>query len=140
MTYDEEAFLAAIAEKPEDEAPHKVFADWLDEHDRPEEADWHRVWTGADRQRAREWLAHFASGHFEPYAGDREMDLDDMIEAGREWLRSGDYRVQQGGESIQDEMYSESGRREWWKNWALATGIFVPESVADDGYVFSCTC
>ena len=45
MTLDEQAFIAAMKANPEDEAPHKVYADWLDEHDRPEEADYHRRWT-----------------------------------------------------------------------------------------------
>jgi len=38
MLADETAFLAAIADAPHDRAPRLVFADWLDEHDRPDEA------------------------------------------------------------------------------------------------------
>jgi uncharacterized protein (TIGR02996 family) len=39
----EEAFLADIVEHPEDDAPRLVYADWLDEHGRPERAEFIRA-------------------------------------------------------------------------------------------------
>jgi uncharacterized protein (TIGR02996 family) len=42
MTTDE-AFLRDICEHPDDEAPRLVYADWLDEHGRPERAEFIRV-------------------------------------------------------------------------------------------------
>jgi uncharacterized protein (TIGR02996 family) len=39
----EEAFLAALAENPEDETTRLVFADWLEEHDEPDRAEFIRV-------------------------------------------------------------------------------------------------
>lgn len=42
---DEAAFFAAMDAAPEDEAPRKIYADWLDEHDRPEEALYYRRWN-----------------------------------------------------------------------------------------------
>lgn len=35
---DEEAFLNAIKEKPDDSAPRLIYTDWLEEHERIEEA------------------------------------------------------------------------------------------------------
>lgn len=43
MTADETAFLAAIKGEPSDTIARRVFADWLDDHDRAEEA---AVWRG----------------------------------------------------------------------------------------------
>ncbi|MBX9628078.1 MAG: TIGR02996 domain-containing protein [Gemmataceae bacterium] len=40
---DIRAFLRAIAAAPADDTPRLVFADWLDEHDRPERAEFIRV-------------------------------------------------------------------------------------------------
>jgi uncharacterized protein (TIGR02996 family) len=40
---EERAFRAAIAAHPDDDAPRLAFADWLDEHDRPAEAELVRV-------------------------------------------------------------------------------------------------
>jgi uncharacterized protein (TIGR02996 family) len=40
---DEAAFLAAIIERPDDDVPRLVFADWLDEHGQPERAEFVRV-------------------------------------------------------------------------------------------------
>jgi uncharacterized protein (TIGR02996 family) len=42
MTYDE-AFLQAICERPDDNAPRLIFADWLDDHGEPERAELIRV-------------------------------------------------------------------------------------------------
>jgi len=39
----EEAFLASIVDKPDDDAPRLIFADWLDEHGQPERAEFIRV-------------------------------------------------------------------------------------------------
>src|SRR5262249_17951831 len=39
----EEAFLAAIVEDPDDDTPRLVYADWLDEHDQPERAEFIRL-------------------------------------------------------------------------------------------------
>ena len=40
---EESAFLVGIATHPNDDAPRLAFADWLDEHDRPTEAELIRV-------------------------------------------------------------------------------------------------
>jgi uncharacterized protein (TIGR02996 family) len=40
---DEDAFLRAIAAAPADDAPRLVYADWLDEHGRPERAEFIRA-------------------------------------------------------------------------------------------------
>jgi len=43
MSEDERAFLRAICAEPGDDTPRLVFADWLQEHDRPERAEFIRV-------------------------------------------------------------------------------------------------
>ncbi len=40
---DEEAFLAAIAEQPDEDTPRLAYADWLDEHDRAIRAEFLRL-------------------------------------------------------------------------------------------------
>jgi uncharacterized protein (TIGR02996 family) len=51
MSHDE-AFLQAIIESPDDDAPRLVYADWLDEHGQPVRADFIRVQGG----RPRHWV------------------------------------------------------------------------------------
>ena len=141
MTADEKALLKAIEAAPDDEAPHKVYADWLDEHDRPEEADWHRLWTTKAAKAARKWFQKFAAEHSEEMleVGGPAYTAKDMIQYGRDFLKDGSYHVQYGM-SLQEFMYDDDNRREFWRNWALATGTFVPDETAETGYVFSCTC
>src|SRR5262245_19778622 len=45
------AFLAAIHEAPNDDAPRLVFADWLDENGHPERAEFIRVQVEMKRER-----------------------------------------------------------------------------------------
>ena len=48
---DEEAFLRAIAETPDDDAPRLVYADWLEDHGRPDRARFirlHVAWCRRD--------------------------------------------------------------------------------------------
>jgi uncharacterized protein (TIGR02996 family) len=163
MTADEQAFHAAIAAAPADAAVHGAYADWLDEHDRPEEADWHRAWTTAKRAAALAWLAEFAADHYhddnypngpwddETYEQGRPLTAAQVIEAGHEWLRTlepdswdgklrGEYFTQMGAESLRNWMVRKDNRQKFWRNWALATGTYVPAETAEDGYVFSCSC
>jgi uncharacterized protein (TIGR02996 family) len=43
MTADEQALLAAIVAHPEEDTPRLAYADWLDEHRRPERAEYIRI-------------------------------------------------------------------------------------------------
>lgn len=61
MSPDEQAFLDAIAADPEDQAVRLVFADWLDEAGRPEDAARHREWA-ALLPEAVAWLRGIAVG------------------------------------------------------------------------------
>ena len=141
MSKDEKAFLAAIQAAPDDEAPHKVYADWLDEHDRPEEADWHRLWTAKAAKAARKWFEQFAAKHSEEIEEEfgEKLSAKDMIEAGRDFLKDGTLYVQYGM-SLQEFMFEDKNRRAFWRNWALVTGTFVPDDTVEEGYVFTCTC
>lgn len=54
MSDEQRAFLAAIKAEPENYLHRQVYADWLDEHDTPEEANRQRAFEAADR-----WLREF---------------------------------------------------------------------------------
>src|SRR5262249_35857239 len=43
MTQQDEGFLDAILEDPEDDAVRLIYADWLEEHDQPARAEFIRV-------------------------------------------------------------------------------------------------
>jgi len=53
MHSDEDAFLRAIRDKPEDDAPRLIFADWLDDHEQPERAEYLRIEVEAYRRQER---------------------------------------------------------------------------------------
>lgn len=55
---EREQFEKRIAATPEDEALRLIFADWLEEHDQPEEAKRQREYIPS-----RKWLVEFAKKH-----------------------------------------------------------------------------
>jgi uncharacterized protein (TIGR02996 family) len=48
------ALLSAIRDSPEDDMPRLAFADWLDEHEQPDRAEFIRAQVRA----ARLWASH----------------------------------------------------------------------------------
>lgn len=110
MTADRQAFLAAIAARPDDVAPRLIYADWLDENDEPEAAASYRAAgelpTLADF--VRQTLADNKS-----ILGQR--DHDHMIEwaADRCYIRGTTYTVSDGGSTIDlDDADSMESARE----------------------------
>ncbi len=70
------AFIKALEAEPNDTETRKVFADWLEEHDEPEEADRQRQMTTVEyqeRKEAEEWLRQFC--------GKYGADYDELLEA-----------------------------------------------------------
>src|SRR4051794_16488637 len=75
LSRQEEGFLAEVRASPEDEAPRLVYADWLEENDQPERAEFIRLQCERARLRA-----------YDPRQGElqkRERQL--LREHGRAW-------------------------------------------------------
>lgn len=118
---DQEAFVKALEANEDDVTTRMVYADWLDEHDQPEEADMMRKWPAA-----KAWLEAFDIG------GHGWRDVLSAIES--DW----DYITEYGSESWRDE-FSDI-KDEFYRNLEIVTGkVFSDE----DGYQknpFSCSC
>jgi uncharacterized protein (TIGR02996 family) len=88
---DHAAFLAAIREAPEDDAPRLVYADWLDESGAPERAELIRLQCQAARPTAdgsEGFAFHFSWAHLAKFSLERfAPDLAARVEAR---LRSAD--------------------------------------------------
>jgi uncharacterized protein (TIGR02996 family) len=84
---DEAALLHAITAHPDDDTPRLVYADWLDEHDQPERAEFIRVECEAERtdrsspahlpllQRASDLFERYRYRWFKPLVGGDLVDL-----------------------------------------------------------------
>jgi uncharacterized protein (TIGR02996 family) len=55
---DRDALLRAICENPDDDAPRLIYADWLDEHDDPRQAEFIRVQIEVARRGIRNYEGH----------------------------------------------------------------------------------
>jgi uncharacterized protein (TIGR02996 family) len=54
QSYEERALIRAIVADPDSNAPRRVYADWLDEHGRPERAEFIRLQCNLQEMHARE--------------------------------------------------------------------------------------
>jgi uncharacterized protein (TIGR02996 family) len=69
---DDPALLAAIRATPDDDAPRLVYADWLDEHNQPERAEFIRVQVAVARRKSRPLRrreAELLAEHHDTFAG-----------------------------------------------------------------------
>jgi uncharacterized protein (TIGR02996 family) len=140
---EREAFLQGITDDPRDLATRRAFADWLDEHDEPELADFHRKWTVEKYDEARKWLQEFADFLNQEgatvYEGDDRnpnLSVDDLLEAmqGRVQTREGGIFL---GFDTPDECWQAKGRM--WECFELITGQKVTEDTKEEGF-FRCAC
>jgi uncharacterized protein (TIGR02996 family) len=83
---EEAAFRAAIRAEPADDTPRLVFADWLDEHGRPDEAAVERVHAYPDRDDLRlacadalDTVAYLVDAH-QPMGHERRWNLQRRAE------------------------------------------------------------
>jgi uncharacterized protein (TIGR02996 family) len=128
MTTDEQSFLDAIAARPDDEAVHGAFADWLDENDRPEEAAFQRRWT-PEVQKSEDWLrAKAAEYHL----------FSAFPECIREVIEEG-YCHGSGGEEMRDDLRDDNFRADLFEHWQTFSGKRVRlRDVINDS--FTCGC
>jgi uncharacterized protein (TIGR02996 family) len=138
-----EAFLQAMTDDPRDLATRRAFADWLDEHDEPELADFHRKWTVEKYDEAWKWLQEFAEFLNREgatiYEGDDRnpgLSAEGLLEAMREHVRTDEGGIRLGFETP-DECWEGQGRM--WECFELITGQKVTEDTKEEGF-FSCAC
>lgn len=129
------AFVRALEANPDDDACRLVFADFLDEHDEPEEADRMRRWRAS-----KDWMVAFAAeygGTGEGYSPrqirDWEMDEDvgedwrptdweELVKAAADYKRTGDHFTQIGHEDLRNFGNVPENRRLFWDHWEVLTG------------------
>ncbi len=124
MHPEKQAFLEALEKNKYDHDTRKIFADWLEDHDEPEEADKHRKWT-PEFQKAEDWLIDFAN--------QVELTYKEVISAGFNGLDT--------GVNMEPENYfyaNEEKIVEYWRCWQLVTESTKPDDL--DTVPFACSC
>ena len=159
MNKEKQAFLDILAQDRYDEATRRVFSDWLEEHDFPEEAEFQRKWT-REWQEADDWMRNFASNAGQTCTegyGTRgkhtwkEITYEDLIQAGWDYVKTGDFFTQMGSENLRNDMFEPKTRELFWKHWSTVTGIQFPLERPEGldewewrgdrpGNPFSCSC
>lgn len=119
MNTDREALLRALEENEDDLTTRLIYADWLDEHDEPEEADRMRAWPAA-----KKWLTEFSIG------GHDWQEV--LANAESDW----DYITEYDSDSWQDAFYDVQD--DFYRNVEIVTGKKFLED--DRKNPFSCSC
>ncbi len=130
MHPEQEAFVAQLRDNPEDHATRLVYADWLDDHDQPEEADRMRKWRSA-----REWLARFASSH--------DQTLQGVVAIGDGYDPKAVGQRDYGDTGLYERLGEPDVQREFWRCWSVYTGKAEPPQdpdYPDDRNPFTCSC
>jgi uncharacterized protein (TIGR02996 family) len=118
-------FMEAIGKNPEDLDTRRVFADWLEEHDEPELADYHRKYctkAAQEKREAERRLYRVAEEHAD---GDYEGMLKGLME--------GDYNFSNDG------FRYEIDWEELWKDVETIKGEEVSFYTKQSSN-FSCSC
>jgi uncharacterized protein (TIGR02996 family) len=140
---EREAFLQAITDEPRDLTTRRAFADWLEEHDEPELADFHRRWTVEKYDAAWKWLQEFAdflnqegASVYEDDDRNPNLSADDLLGAMQQRVGTGEGGIFLGFDTP-DECWE--GQERMWECFELITGQKVTDDTKDEGF-FGCAC
>lgn len=138
---EQRAFLEAIQAEPYNETNRKVYADWLDERDLPEEADFFRCWTLEKHRKAEEWLINFANKmnqidqeeSLEPIY----MTLEKLLEIGKVHLKYYHNTPVEWGVL----RFTDRNTEEFWDNFSIVAGVRLDEDFdKKERSPFVCPC
>jgi uncharacterized protein (TIGR02996 family) len=129
------AFEEALAENPYDEATHKVFADWLEEHGFDDEALLHREWTPEKMRAAESWLENFAVECAEVEW--QPLTYDKLIAAAHDYLDTGNWLCL--SDDTPDIALSNEGMESFWQHFMVVTGRPVPSDKLEARFIH-CSC
>lgn len=145
------AFIEALTTNEDDVETRMIYADWLEEHGLYDEAERQRKWPAA-----KAWMIEFCAENDESqedseyadeiYPMGYEVLLDAAKRAATDTPNEDDMRWGRG-DGLCILCYNNQGmcdalqdnRREFWRNFAVLTGIAVPDEQADESW-FRCAC
>lgn len=133
---EEQDFINHLEAEPRDYTVRYIYADWLDENDRPEDAARQRSYESADK-----WMDEFCKDRFHYYDDEnRPITREDIIATAVAVIEVGGWShlTQYGQEDLRDDYYGNEDR--FLEVVYILTGRKVEK---DDGFyptVFSCSC
>ncbi len=138
---EREKFLEEIKDEPKNTSVRAIFADWLDEHDEPELADFYRSWTLEKHTESEGWLQGYIDKIMEEgisWGEDRcpEITIEYLVEKAHEHLDTGRSTLFLGFDTPD---HIRTDRKEFWKHFQTVTGRRI--EVKDYSEVFfRCGC
>lgn len=136
-------FLDEIQSDPENTSVRAIFADWLDEHDEPELADFMRSWSLDKYQKSVKYLTELAEYIQKEGRGKGYGVEDDWVFSYEELLEGLKEAYKPGGNNIYfsfdtpDELSGK--RKQMWEAFQWVTSQPVAED-AKSNFPFRCGC
>ena len=134
-------FLEEIQTNTRNTYVRAIFADWLDEHDEPELADFYRSWTLKKHEESEKWLQDYVD---KIAAEGTEWDLDvkenytleAVLERANKHLDTGEPTIFL---NFDTPVHIRSSRKKFWAHFQIVTGRRI--GVKDYSEVFfRCGC
>ena len=155
VSAEERSLLDPINENPLDDGRRKVYADWLDEHDRPEEADEQRRWV-TEKGEAYTFLREFTRSARDGYDYDQDgeripgtlkYDHTKVMAEIEYWAAAAknDFSGYYGNElcfsttHAQDALSDEETKRKFWDAVHTLTGVNAPADLRGQEW-YRCAC
>lgn len=143
---ERQVFEDMIARDPFDRATRKVYADWLDEHDRPEQADENRRWGDAE-EAALKNLVRFVYPYRDdpdeddPYADPEPIDWKRVLDRAAFWGKEAEEGEEPCFDSnfAQDTLQDPKERERFWADIQLLTGHEAEDKVKAEEF-YRCAC
>jgi uncharacterized protein (TIGR02996 family) len=139
----EQEFLLAISANPRDWYARKVYADWLNEQGRDDEAEYHRGWDDA-KQDAVEFMTCFAAEVVTEFYDNvtNPVAVEEVMQAARDYLKDGTSVCLSGDGFRAEGAFSDDDvREEFWRHFGVLEGCEVLDHVRKTpGGPFMCGC
>ncbi len=138
---EREKFLEEIRTRPRNTSVRAIFADWLDEHDEPELADFYRSWTLERHEESEKWLWDYIGKIMEEgmtWGEDHcpDLTLEILIQKAHDHLDTGKPSIYLGFDTPE---HVSMDRKEFWDHFQTVTGRRI--GVKDYSEVFfRCGC
>lgn len=114
MTKEEQAFLDVLEADPLDITTRRVYSDWLLEHGRDDESEFHREWT-IECRNSEDWIRGFAY--------ELGISFTMLMQEARAYQETGHWLCL--GDETPDRVFSDT--KAFWEHYQRMSGRYVPE-------------
>jgi uncharacterized protein (TIGR02996 family) len=140
-------FTVALEEDPLDTTTRNAYADWLEENDRPEDAERQRKWVGSYHfiKEFTDAYDYECDKNDEPISDEKRYSISGVLGEVEFWKEVVTGKNQYTQElcfstvRAQDALSDPTTRQKFWEAFYNITGVDAPQKIKDQK-VYRCAC